>query len=132
MAPEPGQAALRKAIRDALTERNMTQRELGAEVGHLEDGPAIPQQSVAEWLAGRVTLTPARIFTIERALRMKPGALSRLEGYMPVGQVPVMTPEEAIDADPDISPTFARLLVGTVQQARQETRAARQAKRARR
>lgn len=132
MPPDPGQQALRTAIRDAMRERSMTQATLGAEVGHAEGGEAIPQQSVAEWLAGRVTLAPSRIFAIERCLRLKPGQLSRLEGYVPVGTTPTMTPEEAIAADPDISPMFAELLAATVAQARISSRAARPRQRARR
>lgn len=125
MPTEPGQAALRRAIRDALAERGMTQRELGAEVGHIEKADPFPQQSVAEWLSGRVTIGPARVFAIERALKMQPGQLSRLEGYVPVDATPMLTPEEAIDLDPDINPMFRRLLAGTIAQARQESRASR-------
>jgi hypothetical protein len=132
MSEPPTQAPLLKAIRDALAERDMSQRQLGAEVGALETGTAIPQSSVAEWLAGKVWLRPHRVFCIERVLGLRAGQLSRLDGYVPVGASPTMTPEEAIEADPDISAVYKRLLVSTMATARVETRRDRDRKRARR
>jgi transcriptional regulator with XRE-family HTH domain len=121
MTPEAPQAALRRAIEDARTERQMSQRELGAAVGHDEGGDAYPQQTVADWLNGRVSIPPARVFAIERAFRLRPGTLSKLDGYVPVGEVPTMTPEEAIEADPTISPGHLGMLRAVLSQARLQT-----------
>jgi transcriptional regulator with XRE-family HTH domain len=129
MPPEP-QAELRQAIRDAMRERSITQEVLGRDVGRLEGTKAYPQQSVAEWLSGRVAIGPARIFAIEQAIGLRAGTLSKLEGYVPASAAPVVTVEEALAADPDITADQATMLAAGVAAMRTQTRQ-RRAKRSR-
>lgn len=131
MPDNEDQAPLRAAIAQALAQSGLSQRELGAEVGHIEGVAAYQQQSVNGWLAGRARLEPRRVFAIERALRLRPGTLSKLDGYLPVGATPVVTVEEAIDADPDISSEQAAMLRVQLVEARRLT-AERRARRSRR
>lgn len=125
------QAELRAAIRNALSESGLSQERFGAEVAHHEDqdagrrkGTTAPysQTTVAGWFSKPVWLRPARVFAIERALKLRPGTLSKLEGYLPAGITAPVTVEEALAADPDITPEQASMLLAAVRAARESTR----------
>jgi hypothetical protein len=132
MPDDDNQAPLRAAIAKALEASGMSQRELGAHVAHHEPAAeTYTQQTVAGWLAGRAYLNPRRVFAIERALSLRPGTLSKIEGYAPVNTDVVITPEEAIDADPDISTEQAAMLRVQLVEARRLT-TERRARRSRR
>lgn len=129
MSDDDTQRPLLEAIRAGLDERGWSQRELGEKVATAERQPAYPQSTVAAWLAGKSYLRPSRVFIIERVMGMRPGTLSKLEGYQPAGAAHVVTAEEALAADPDISPEQAGMLGAAIGEARRLTRE-RRAKRA--
>lgn len=123
MPPDDEQVALRAAIKAALEATGTTQVDLGANVAHHEGEPTpYRQQTVAGWLAGRAYLAPRRVFAIEKALKLRPGTLSKIEGYAPIDRPAVVTVEEALAADPDISSEQAALLGVQLVEARRLTR----------
>lgn len=125
--PDDDQGPLLRAIAKALANSDLSQRELGVWTAYHEDpkADAYTQQTVAGWLAGRAYLNPRRVFAIEQALDLRPGTLSKIEGYAPVDASVVVTPEEAIEADPDISDEQASMLSVQLTEARRLTRARR-------
>lgn len=132
MSENDDQAPLRAAIAKALADSDLSQRELGIEVAHHEGEPQpFTQQTVAGWLAGRARFEARRVFAIEKALHLRPGTLSKVDGYIPVGATPIVTAEEAIDADPDISSEQAAMLRVQLVEARRLT-SERRARRSRR
>jgi hypothetical protein len=122
MPDDDAQWALIGAIRAALDERQLSQRALGALVAHLEQADAYPQSTVGGWLSGKTYLRPTRVFAIEDALGMRRGTLSTIEGYTRLDEAPVVTVEEALAADPDISVEQAEMLGAAVSAARTLTR----------
>lgn len=122
MPQDDDQAALRAAIQKAIANSGMIQREFGAEVAHHEGVPPYDQRTVAGWFSKPVTFPPRRVFAIEKALKLRPGTLSKIEGYLPAGAAPVVTVEEALAADPDISTEQASMIEATVRVARESTR----------
>lgn len=97
--------ALASAVRDACAEAGITQRELGAAVARAE-GRAEPytQAFVSDWMAGRRPLDPDRIFTIERVCGLRPGTLSAIVGFVPIGTRAVVPVPEAVAADVGLTP----------------------------
>ena len=130
--PETNQAALLEAITDALTQSGMTQGEFGAAVARHEgpDVPAYRQQTVAGWLTAKAYLAPARIFAMEKALALRPGTLSQLEGYVPNELTHAGAVTKALVADPDLTDSQVTLLEGAVEAMRDQTRQRRAARRA--
>lgn len=122
MPDDDDQRPLLDAIRAAMDERGMTQQELGAAVAHAEGQPAYPQSTVSAWFQGKSYLRPSRVFAIERILGMRPGTLSRLDGYAPLGAKPSATVEEALAADPDITADQATMIEAGVIAMRTQTR----------
>jgi transcriptional regulator with XRE-family HTH domain len=123
MPEDDEQRPLLDAIRAALEERNLSQRELGAAVAHIEGQPAYPQSTVGAWLQGKAYLRPSRVFAIERVMGMRPGTLAKLDGYLPLtSTAPPTTVEEALAADPDITSSQAVMLAAGVEAMRNQTR----------
>lgn len=72
-------------------------------------GKTLPWSTVQNWL-DRFTPDPHIAFAIERITGAKPGALSKLLGYVPVEARPSVTVLQAIDADPKLDELARRLL----------------------
>jgi hypothetical protein len=125
------QRPLLDAIRNHLETRGMSQRELGAAVAHREGEDAYPQSTVGAWLQGKAYMRPSRVFTIEKVLGLRPGTLSKLDGYQPLVNAVPTTVEEALDADPDLTADQATMLAAGVEAMRNQTRE-RRSKRSRR
>lgn len=124
MPEKPDQPELRRAIQKALDASPLSQREFAIEVARFEGVEPYTQQTIAGWLAGvkRAQFTPRRVFAIEKALKLRPGTLSKIEGYIPADSTVVVTVEEALEADPDISSEQAALLGAQLVEARRLTR----------
>jgi hypothetical protein len=131
MPDDDDQRPLLEAIRSAMDERGMAQHELGAAVAHAEGQAAYPQSTVSAWFQGKSYLRPSRVFIIERILGMRPGTLSKLDGYLPLKDGAPTTVEEALLADPDITADQATMLEAGVIAMRTQTRE-RRARRSRR
>lgn len=107
---DPAQAVTAR-IKDELGDR--TQAWLGMRVAEIEERPEGPysQPTAGDWLRRPEIQPPSRIFAIERALDLPPGTLSRPLGYLPVDARPVLTVEDAINADPKLNRAARKLLV---------------------
>lgn len=107
---DPAQAVTAR-IKDELGDR--TQAWLGMRVAEIEERPEGPysQPTAGDWLRRPEIQPPSRIFAIERALDLRPGTLSRPLGYLPVDASPVLTVEDAINADPALNRAARKLLV---------------------
>lgn len=89
----PDQRAFGDALAEAMAVRGMTQRELGEALG-------LKQPTISAWIAGTVsTITPSLVFETERALRLPPGRLSRILGYVPMSAAKVSASFERVVMD---------------------------------
>lgn len=105
-------------ILDLLDRSHQNQATLGAKVAELEGrGSVYAQPSVSGWLEKIENQPPARIFLIEQALGQKPGAISRLLGFLPVNARPARSVPEAVAADTRLDDTSRRIILGAYQQA---------------
>jgi len=61
----------------------------------------VTRSAVWQWEQGRAIPRPGAVAAVERELRLPPGALSRLLGYLPAGAVEreMISVIEAIEAD---------------------------------
>jgi transcriptional regulator with XRE-family HTH domain len=86
------QAVFGEALRRAREEQGLSLRDLAGLVG-------ASHSVIAQWERGEHFPRPPRVIMIEHVLRLSPGSLSRLLGYVPVteanGQPPVSTLEAA-------------------------------------
>lgn len=119
-------ATLGTVVRDLLSEQGRNQSWLGVEVAR-QEGRSQPysQANVSEWLSGARTPSPRQVFAMERALAVPPGALSQLEGYLPVEAHPTPGLDAMIDADPDLTADQRAMLRTVYEQARERTRSRR-------
>lgn len=65
------------ALAEAMTARGVTQQQLA-------DGVGVKQNTVSRWVHGEGVPEPAKVFEVERALEIAPGALSMHLGYLPL------------------------------------------------
>jgi transcriptional regulator with XRE-family HTH domain len=72
-----GRSTFGRMLADALKGRRMKQEDLARSLG-------TTQSSVSGWINGKYEPAAATVFTIERALELDPGSLSRPLGYLPV------------------------------------------------
>jgi transcriptional regulator with XRE-family HTH domain len=86
------------ALTRAMDQARVNQSELGRAAGA---APAM----LSAWLSGRTANPePQKVFAVERALRLRPGALSRHLGYVPADpNPPDIDVRAAIDADPRLT-----------------------------
>lgn len=61
-----------------------------------------PEQQVSAWVNGNNIASPSRVFAIERALGVLPGALSHMLGYLPVEARDILTVEDAVAFAPGL------------------------------
>lgn len=118
MADDKGVQAWAQAVLTRLAEQQKTQRWLGVQTA-AEEGRASSygQGTIGDWLKTGPP-KPAQAFAIERALGEKPGALSRLLGYLPLDAKPALTPEAAIEADGSLSPAGKEYVLGVLRLTR--------------
>lgn len=113
-APPTGEAERRrvlfgKAVESALDGRS--QAWLGAEVARATGAASpISGSAVSQWISGKTEPAPDRVFAAEKILKLRPGTLSRLLGYLPASAKDVVTVEDALDADTALSPTARGIL----------------------
>lgn len=86
--------AFRRALRRAREAAGQTQLGLSRAIG-------VTRSAVWQWEDGRAIPRPDAVAAVERELRLPPGALSRLLGYLPAGAVEqeMISVIEAIEAD---------------------------------
>src|ERR671912_1684701 len=85
-----------QALQRAREECGLSQRGLAEALG-------VSQASVSQWLLGQTAPRPERVAALERVLRMRPGSLAQLFGYVSDDsrQPPAMVSvTEAAEADP--------------------------------
>lgn len=90
----------RKTFAAALDERITT-----ALLPEVAEHLGVGVEGVRMWMRGRREPPRSTVFEIEAFLREKPGTLSRLLGYLPPSARAVTTVEDAINADPRLTPT---------------------------
>jgi len=102
------------ALRRRLDELDQTQEWLGVEVARIEgrSGP-VAQTTVSNWVNGRAAPKPATAVTIEKALGVRPGSLTRLLGYVAADVRFRSGVPEAIRADPYLNDLGRRVLLAT-------------------
>jgi hypothetical protein len=103
-----------RALRRRLEDLGRSRAWLGAEVARLELGEGsrpYTASAVTMWVNGDTEPTRPKVWAIETALGAKPGALSRLLGYLPLDARPVATVPAAIDADPLLGDDARKVLV---------------------
>jgi transcriptional regulator with XRE-family HTH domain len=102
------------ALSVALGARGWTQKRLG-EALQDEDGRTLSQSAVSQWCSGQTEPGPATVFEIERHLRLAPGDLSQLLGYLPaeVDDRPAPSVIAAIQQDPALIAPLKRALLDT-------------------
>lgn len=93
----------------------------------------VKQAGVYKWLRDPTILSPARVFAIERALNLQPGALSRGLGFLPVEAVAHGGVLAAIEADPLLTDfakySLARMYEAMVEKLTQQRKREKQAQR---
>lgn len=80
-------------------------------------GIATTKDTVSLWANGRQRPWPEEVFAIERVLGLKPGSLSRLDGYLPVGARSIRSVREAIDFDVRLSAEAKAILISAFDHA---------------
>lgn len=109
--PTP-QQQLGEAIARELDAAGRSQSWLGSEVARLEgrDEP-YSQSAVSYWLSAKYEPSPAQVFAIEEALKLRPGRLSRIMGYLPAGARSVTSVPAAIEADAGLTVLGRRVVL---------------------
>lgn len=108
--------AFGEAVQAALMARNLRQTDLAARLSeHL--GRKITQANVSQWVTGEHEPKRAMVFAMEEVLDLKPGALSRVLGYLPLTARSITTVEEAIAADSAIAPEMRSVLLAAYREA---------------
>ena len=107
-----------------------TQEWLGGEVARVEDrDEPYGQNTVAGWESGRYALKPPKVFAIEEALGLPPGAISRVAGYLPVSVAEARGLADVVKADPALSPDQKEDLIAMYDGMVARTRARRRQRR---
>ena len=111
-----------EALRRQLAGRS--QREFGDQVARAEGrvdgrGKHLPysQQQVSFWLQGDNEPNPAQAVAIEKALRLRPGTLTRLLGFLPLDARSAKSTLDAIRSDPDLSPDMREVVIASYRSA---------------
>ncbi len=92
--------ALGAAMREAASEADMTQDDVGAAVAKAvgRERP-FDQALVSKWYRGVAPPQPDQLIAFEKIVGADPGSYTRHLGYLPLGVVPVLTVPEAIATD---------------------------------
>jgi len=76
-----------------------------------QEGMHRGKDTVSLWANGRQRPWPDELFAVERVLRLPPGHLSKLDGYVPAANRPVRSVVEAINHDTALSPELRQALI---------------------
>jgi len=106
--------AFGRALRQRLDDLGRSRAWLGQQVAELENGEgarAYTASAVTMWVNGDTEPTRPKVWAIEQALDTRPGALSRLLGYLPTEARPVASVPAAIEIDPRLDAEGRRVLM---------------------
>jgi hypothetical protein len=106
--------AFGRALRQRLEDLGRSRAWLGQQVAELELGEgarAYTASAVTMWVNGDTEPTRPKVWAIEQALDTRPGALSRLLGYLPIDARPVASVPAAIEIDPRLDAEGRRVLM---------------------
>jgi transcriptional regulator with XRE-family HTH domain len=94
-APDGRRREFGAALASARAVRGITQRALGERLG------GTTQSAISAWEAGEAEPAPDTVFTVEEALELPGGHLSRILGYLPASDgVKASSVPDAVVADP--------------------------------
>ena len=106
--------AFGRALRQRLEDLGRSRAWLGQQVASLELGEGArpyTASAVTMWVNGDTEPTRPKVWAIEEALETRPGALSRLLGYLPIEARPVASVPAAIEIDPRLDAEGRRVLM---------------------
>ncbi len=103
--------AFADALRETLRLRGMRQEDLAQTIG-------LKQATISGWITGASVPASDVVFAVERALDLRPGALSRHLGYLPVDAVKnVATVRSAIIDDEGLTADQKAMLLAAYESA---------------
>jgi transcriptional regulator with XRE-family HTH domain len=119
MATEEQKAAFRRRLRQEREAAGQTQMGLSLKIG-------VSRSAVWQWEEGKSVPTEANVAALEKELRLQPGGLSILLGYLPAGAVEreVASVIEALEADPKLGDRERELLAAMYRQLVKQREAA--------
>ena len=105
MATDEQKAAFRRRLRQEREAAGQTQMGLSLKIG-------VSRSAVWQWEEGKSVPTEANVAALEKQLRLQPGELSILLGYLPAGAVEreMVSVIEALEADPKLGARERELL----------------------
>jgi len=105
MATDEQKAAFRRRLRQEREAAGQTQMGLSLKIG-------VSRSAVWQWEEGKSVPTEANVAALEKELRLRPGALSILLGYLPAGAAEreMVSVIEALEADPKLGDRERELL----------------------
>lgn len=106
----PDVKAFGAALATAMADRGLRAPAIAKALGISDD-------AVRKWMTGLATPEPLRVFGLEQLLELAPGSLSHHLGYLPLGEPSSV--EEAVDADPRLSPLGRAAVLGTYRAVRE-------------
>lgn len=106
--------AFAEALRRQLVGRSRD--DLARQITKLS-GESTSAQAMGHWLTGAAEPTRAKVYALEKVLAMKPGALSRLLGYLPVEAQAARTVAQAIESDPALTEDQRKMLLAAYRAA---------------
>ncbi len=111
MATDEQKAAFRRRLRQEREAAGQTQMGLSLKIG-------VSRSAVWQWEEGKSVPTEANVAALEKELRLQPGALSILLGYLPAGAVEreMVSVIEALEADPKLGERERELLAAMYRQ----------------
>lgn len=99
---------LSDAIKQALSDADYSYRRFADLLA--DEGISTTKDTVALWATGRQPPRPQEVFAMERVFGVRPGTLSALDGYIPVGAKSARSVVDAIEADRRLDTTARRYL----------------------
>jgi transcriptional regulator with XRE-family HTH domain len=111
MATQEQKAAFRRRLRQEREAAEQTQMGLSLKIG-------VSRSAVWQWEEGKSVPTETNVAALEKELRLQPGELSRLLGYLPAGAVEreMISVIEALEADPKLGDRERELLTAMYRQ----------------
>jgi transcriptional regulator with XRE-family HTH domain len=111
MATDEQKAAFRRRLRQEREAARQTQMGLSLKIG-------VSRSAVWQWEEGKSVPNQANVAALERELRLHPGELSILLGYLPAGATEreVASVIDALEADPKLGDRERELLAAMYRQ----------------
>jgi hypothetical protein len=103
---------LGEALRSALEDAGISYRGLADLL--TEHGLDRSKDTVNHWISGVQPMRPDEVFTVEKALALAPGELSKIDGYIPLEARKTITVEEAIQTDRRLRGPARRFLLAAL------------------